>query len=741
MNETSDRLFELLPTVYRLRDAAQGDPLRALLSVIEREVQRVEDDITGLYDNWFIETCDEWVVPYIGDLLGVRSLLPINDGAFSQRGYVANTLAYRQRKGTAVVLEQLTRDLTGWPARAVEFFERLATTQHVNHVRLAAPATLDIRSAYAMQFVSTPFESATHTAEVRHIDSGRGKYNIPYVGLFLWRLQSYLLTGVTARAVDAKRFTFNPLGADTALFNVPETETELVHLAEPINVPMPISRLTLHHDLERYYGSADEADSLLIQIGAVAQDVSTIVVCDLSDAGPGAWAHEAPAGKIAVDPQLGRIAFAERPGGADAPGDEVVVSFAYGFGGDLGGGPYDRRASLADALKAGVTWQVGVMRTPPPAQPQIKGTLADAVKEWNQQPAGARGVIVLMDSRTYEEDLKTAQTRIKIAVGSQLVIIAGQWPEEETDDLLQPVARLTGRLSPRGVRPHLKGVIEVVGTAPADSATPGALILNGLLFEGALKVLAGNLGALRVSHCTLAPNAATFTCNANPDLAIEMTRTICGDMNPGQSARSLRLEDCIVDGDVIARGLSVESSTIFGETKAHTLEASNSIFVGKVEVERRQIGCVRFSYLPFESQSPRRYQCQPKDAQAAGTIFPKFSSATYGEPSYATLATTCPPEIGTGAEDEGEMGAWRFLQAPQRVRNVRLALDEYLRFGLEAGIFFAPQEPIAGVSGVKSLSLGPRILRREARKVTPKRRAKRPEPAREPASTSRRGKP
>ena len=154
-----------------------------------------------------------------------RPATNFGDGTFSQRAYVANTLAYRRRKGTAAVLEQLARDLTGWPARAVEYFERLAATQHVNHVRLAAPATVDIRSAYAMQFVGTPFETAMHTGEVRHIDNGRGTYNIPNVGLFLWRLQSYLLTDVSARRVDARRFTFDPLGGARTLFNVPETET------------------------------------------------------------------------------------------------------------------------------------------------------------------------------------------------------------------------------------------------------------------------------------------------------------------------------------------------------------------------------------------------------------------------------------------------------------------------------------------------------------------------------------
>jgi hypothetical protein len=41
-----------------------------------------------------------------------------------------------------------------------------------------------------------------------------------------------------------------------------------------------------------------------------------------------------------------------------------------------------------------------------------------------------------------------------------------------------------------------------------------------------------------------------------------------------------------------------------------------------------------------------------------------------------------------GAEDGSEMGVFSLLQQPQREANLRIALDEYLRFGLEAGIFF-----------------------------------------------------
>src|SRR5215213_2198375 len=72
MNSPSDRLYELLPVIYRLRDAERGYPLRALLGVIAEQVNLVEDDIHQLYENWFIETCQDWVVPYIGELIGYQ---------------------------------------------------------------------------------------------------------------------------------------------------------------------------------------------------------------------------------------------------------------------------------------------------------------------------------------------------------------------------------------------------------------------------------------------------------------------------------------------------------------------------------------------------------------------------------------------------------------------------------------------------------------------------------------------
>ena len=89
------------------------------------------------------------------------------------------------------MLEALARDLTGWPARAVEFFSLLATTQHLNHLRLPNVRTPDLRHSARLERLGTPFDDVPRTVDVRRIEPGRGRYNIPSVGIFLWRLQSY----------------------------------------------------------------------------------------------------------------------------------------------------------------------------------------------------------------------------------------------------------------------------------------------------------------------------------------------------------------------------------------------------------------------------------------------------------------------------------------------------------------------------------------------------------------------
>lgn len=68
---------------------------------------------------------------------------------------------------------------------------------------------------------------------------------------------------------------------------------------------------------------------------------------------------------------------------------------------------------------------------------------------------------------------------------------------------------------------------------------------------------------------------------------------------------------------------------------------------------------------------------------------PAFAARRYGQAAYGRLADHCPREIRHGADDESEMGVFHDVFAPQREDNLKIRLHEYLRFGLEAGVFYA----------------------------------------------------
>ncbi len=99
-------LFERLPEIYRTRDAEQtpANQLRAYLAAVEASFGAIHDNIGQLYEDLFIDTCDDWVIPYIADLLGTTHL---KGEARTLRADVADTIALRRRKGTLGAIERL----------------------------------------------------------------------------------------------------------------------------------------------------------------------------------------------------------------------------------------------------------------------------------------------------------------------------------------------------------------------------------------------------------------------------------------------------------------------------------------------------------------------------------------------------------------------------------------------------------------------------------------------------------
>ncbi len=758
-----ERLYGLLPAIYRIRDAERGEPLRALLGILEEQLELLEGDVGGLYDDHFIETCEEWVVPYIGDLLGVRLLHNVESGGLvSQRALVANTLSFRRRKGTLSMLEDLARDVTGWRAKAVAFFELLGWSQNLNHLRfdftpnpdprepdrLNPPAadrvgTVNLRHLDAVDRLDGPFDVLAHTVDVRPLGQLEGWHNIRKLGLFLWRLGSYPMPGVEPRpselaaagsppssppAVGAG-FHFSPLGHPAPLFTNPERKADEKGLATEHNVPGPIRPVAFSGRTADYYGSESDK-SLALYEGPEVDPARLIPVEDVLCRDLSAWSPP-PVGKVAVDVALGRFAF--HPDDPRAAG-ELAATYHYGFSADLGGGPYDRRATLetADADDWAVT-VAEVEPDPPPAE--WRSTLADALASWD--PAlNPRAVITFADNRTYDEELA-----IELSAGQHLVI--------QADDRNRPTLRLRDAAGD----PSVLAVKAGAGSPPGSSGAsppaggPWSLTLSGLLIEGGVHVEAVGdpletevEGRLELRHSTLVPGLALDESGepiapAAPSLQVDLADAglevvidscVTGSLRLPAEVISLAVRDSIVDrprgeaspdaarvalaaddaGDEPGPPTTLERVTVLGEVRVKTLTlASEVIFTHRVIAQRRQAGCVRYSYVDDRvSITPRRFRCQPDLALATrrkklgvaalpaaeaavirSRLRPRFTTTRYGLPGYAQLRRTTAEEIRTGSEDGAEMGAFERLKQPQREANLAIRLDEYLPYGLEAG--------------------------------------------------------
>lgn len=716
LKQDPDRLYELVPVVYRLRDANQGYPLKALLRVIAEQVNLVEQDIANLYENWFIETCQDWVVPYIGELIGYQAVHdagePTAGGTAAAearnrilfpRREVANTVRFRRRKGTLAALEDLAKETSGWPARAIEVYRQLGFTQNVSYPHFNRGRLLDLRDGDALDQLNGAFNEAARTIDVRS-----GGWNLPQVRVYLWRLRSYSVTQTSAYCYEEEApncFLFNPLGIDTQLFTRPQAAPGS---PGPLNVPAPITRrnLELFDTSEQsglgqsgvpfYFGAGKSFQILTGKPPQLTQD--EIIPADLSG-----WSYRPLKGTIAVDPQLGRIMFP--PGAKSSQG--VWVSYQYGFSTGMGGGEYARDLPAPAGAK---TYRVG-------DDPGLFPRIGDALAQWKlDQPPAA--IVEIETSGVYVEPIQIA-----LAPNQQLILRAANGK--------RPVLRLLDWQSSHSNNLNVSG------------EAGSWFTLDGIVVTGRGMQLDGEMAGIFIRHCTLVPGWA-LECNCEPKRPTEPSLEINGDLGCLRIEHSIvgaievnrdetldnplriQLSDSILDatstqqGAIVGPGhlcadavLKVARCTVLGRIEVRAIElAENSILMGAMRVCRRQQGCIRFCYVTPGSRTPRRYECQPdlveqsvvtKFAKGGMTVSerdlileserlrvePDFNSTRYGDATYCQLSDSCAVEITRGAEDESEMGAFHDLFQPQRAANVNARLAEFTPAGIEPSVVFA----------------------------------------------------
>jgi hypothetical protein len=711
---SDDQLFELLPAVFRLRDSENGHPLRELLRAISGQVGEFLAEIGQLNDNWFIETCDDDLVPYFAGLVGLSlgASLGASPVAASARGNavwrrreVANAISDRRRKGSFSVLEQLALDATGWPARAVEVGALAMVTQSLRFTDVVDRRLPDTAEVEALEQLGTPMSVAAPLTDVRRLGSHRtpGTFAHNGVAVWLWRLVAERVTRAPAATVEEEgNYTFDQLGRKLALAVVPAPRAAAAPPASDLDVATEISRRALELRLEDYYGPAR---SICLYRGREPVPRAEVLVADLTH-----WGALTPVGYVSIDPLLGRIAFPAR----HAPEEEVSVSYARLGIGAIGGGHYQRRLEPS----AGALYRVGAHTV------GLYRSLGGALKAWRdakKQGAVPAAVIEITDDGVYEENIE-----FKLADGEHLEIRAAQGCRP----VVIPVAASSGR----------PDRMSVEGPAKASAEHPPTFVLDGLWIARHSLDLRGRFSGVKLRHCTLVPEGESSAHEAaehrrGPSLVVRampcpisiassvIGRVVVESPEAGFDPISLSVSDSVIEGEGFAIrsdedqpawvNLSLVRVTMLGGARVHGVGLiEDSIVSGPLDCERRQTGAVRFSYICPGSRTPQRTGCQPDDALAAldaqvalgrvaaadrprlaalerARVEPRFDGTGFGQPAYARLATEAAVELTRGAHDEGELGAYHDLWQSLLVADLQTRLDEFSPAGTDIDIRFA----------------------------------------------------
>jgi len=272
----ADLLYGLLPLIYRARDeqeaARRGEvssvpgpsrgPLRQLLEIIGSEYDRLHADVHHLLENVFIETCDEWLIPYIGELVGIQVEEHAGPSLRIQRAQVANAILNRRRKGIPVTLERAIHETCGWSAHVIELYRYLARTRHLEYVgqeEAVRGRVVDVRIEERLR-QEEGFSPDGHTVDVRRsAESGQLLFNADSVAVFLCRTVSFPVEHTQPFRVAKGCYTFDALGRDTPLFAAPPLLDPMTDPFEHGDLPLPLDPRALADDLEgiRRKGRAD----------------------------------------------------------------------------------------------------------------------------------------------------------------------------------------------------------------------------------------------------------------------------------------------------------------------------------------------------------------------------------------------------------------------------------------------------------------------------------------------------
>jgi hypothetical protein len=745
MKEKHVLLYDRLPEIYKIRDEEQQPPgqLKNYLKVMEDVFEAIHEDIESLYDDLFIETCNDWAIPYIADLLGTSHLKGV---PWTQRAEVADTIALRRRKGTLGAIEQLTYDLTQWGVHCVELRENMVWNQHLNHQRpdrggeppysnstmktVIRGGTVTLRDPATLSLLNTPFDQFAHIADLKAPVTGCIRYNIPDLAIFLWRLKAYRVTvskpghpvpaeliikGNMVPGDEAKyiaRFDVHPLDEPVRLFNTHRLNQEknkpilnqIRELTEIDETPGPIIAARLNCPPADTSGNYVEIDIYSgyepIDISDVGLQLHMPLTPDFSKekwlirgANLCAWEESLnPPLKnreIAIDPVIGRIVI-----GVDTSlkGDTLIkyllLTYTYGAVGPVGAHPVSRSLTQEkwddeDVVRRDVNFN---------ADPDgLKIALMDI-----QDKVIA---IEINDSMTHELDLKgyhEENGEPNLQMNKSLIIRAasGQRPIIK---LAQPLRfRKTNIADAAKITVRLEGLYLTRKNANdpliARAAIDRLEIIGCTLDPGGSKKLDVTPEGKAVPSMKLQDSNVL-----NTDVVVE--RSIVGPLFI-DTGYNLNINDSIIDAksgvndDPDAAYLAVAGAAGDKDSWGPITEVKGITVFGRMRVESISgaggIWVHALEVLEHQSGCIKFSYFSGKGdrlPQHHGCVFGTeahlgFTSETFGHPAYGQLAQTSDFRVRERGQNDDAMGAFGFMLEAHKWRNIQIRYREFMPAGM-----------------------------------------------------------
>ena len=132
-------LYDAIPALYKLGDQQarhQGEPERAELErfvkVLAGPLAIVRQSIEELHADFFIDSANDWIIPYLARMIGLRLVFPDAD---SNRRDVRNAVGWRRKKGSPATLQELGNELTGQLVVTDEGWKQVRMAQDLDLLR------------------------------------------------------------------------------------------------------------------------------------------------------------------------------------------------------------------------------------------------------------------------------------------------------------------------------------------------------------------------------------------------------------------------------------------------------------------------------------------------------------------------------------------------------------------------------------------------------------------------------